>query len=450
MTLALLAPSVYRFRQLSVRFLGILTAVVCTTTGCDSGTRVVSPPTAPPPDADTTSGTVRRGDLTVTVVLDAADGSIATAAGLSADAVAGAAVRVSRDGSPGTPPFTGVSDASGRITFTGLLEGRYAVSAERVLADSTRARLAPDDQDVSVLAGGGSVTVSPGSVSTRIDLVASRRGSIAIHELWVHTPPGYVNATYLSIYNNADTVIYLDGMLLGHTPPVHRTLPSPPNVDRCALFGDAIRLNTDAIGAVTLIQFPGSGQQYPLEPGQGAVIAQDAIDHRQFVSSTVDLSAADFEVIGDDRDVDNPAVPNMIRLVGGLYLGRGWTFNQSQNAVFLALPPDAPLDRRRVGDSYNVAFIPRERLLDVVGIENTPDVIARLAALGMVVSLCNPWMHPLYERDPVRIADLNDNTPHGFARRVAYRLPDGRAVLQRTRTSSRDWQRVEMAKMGRP
>ena len=41
-------------------------------------------------------------------------------------------------------------------------------------------------------------------------------------------------------------------------------------------------------------QFPGTGTDYPLQPGEETIIAINAINHMDIASQSVDLSKADF------------------------------------------------------------------------------------------------------------------------------------------------------------
>ncbi|WP_435523133.1 DUF4876 domain-containing protein [Chryseobacterium indoltheticum] len=58
---------------------------------------------------------------------------------------------------------------------------------------------------------------------------------------------------------------------------------------------------------------PGTGNQYPVQPGDFIVIADNAINHKQNTSTAYDLHNADFEFPSTNPalgQVDNPSVPN--------------------------------------------------------------------------------------------------------------------------------------------
>jgi hypothetical protein len=87
------------------------------------------------------------------------------------------------------------------------------------------ARLGPRVREASVFAGSRVVLLLPSLASVELALVGARRGSIVISEVFAYQGPpdrgatNYVYGGYLEVYNNADTVAYLDGVLIVVTPP---------------------------------------------------------------------------------------------------------------------------------------------------------------------------------------------------------------------------------------
>ena len=419
---------------------------------CGGGDRSTDPPTEPPGGPDTT-GTIQRATLTVRVSIDPADAAIAAALGLAPTSPSGLRVQVSRSGGSTEAPRTATTDASGVARFEGLLEGTYAIGVERSITDAERAALTPTDRDVTAIAGGTALAVRPGTATADVVAVAGRRGSLVISEVWpfrVETPSiTLVDGGYLELYNNGDTTVFLDGMVFGVVPYISQTLlnPSPEN-DACVHYVD-VRNDSTALGLGTAYQFPGGGTDYPLAPGAAVIIATDAIDHRPFGAGMLDLSRADFELIGDTRDVDNPAVPNLTRLrtpQGTGPFGHGLPFGSGlPDAYVIAKRPTVPLERRTVGlgttsRDIDMPFVRREDVLDVMMTQHAPSVLALDESIGTGIVRCAvPW-HPVWDRAAAPINDSNEYTkPQSFVRRIAYTRDDGRVVLQRTRTSARDW-----------
>jgi hypothetical protein len=71
-------------------------------------------------------------------------------------------------------------------------------------------------------------------------------------------------------------------------------------------------------GITYIYKFPGRAgeKNYPFNPKQFLVLAGDAIDHRKAVSTSIDLSHADWEFVNQYMagDYDNPNVPNLLNM----------------------------------------------------------------------------------------------------------------------------------------
>ena len=386
----------------------------------------------------------------VQVVLDTADAAVGASIGLATASLGGIRVSLRRDGAAQDGLRVASTGADGIARFTGLLEGTYTVAAERAVLGAERLLLPPDAQDVTAFAGGSRVAVRPGTVdSTALALVAGRAGSIVISEIWPHRPRTaggpYHDGVYLELYNNGDTVAYLDGMLFGAIPPVSRNFLVTGAYEYCDRYR-TVRSDSTVLPLNVFVQFPGTGRDYAIAPGQAIVVAQDAIDHRPFATEALDLSRADFEAIGDERDVDNPAVPNVSRRRGTAgFFGRGFPFgNLLPDAYVLARKPAAPLVTRTIDPENamgtNLPFVSRADVLDAVFLTLTPELDAELAATGLPAIDCPVGWHPTWERATARILNANEfSQPRAFVRRSAFVRADGRVVLQRTRTSARDW-----------
>lgn len=412
----------------------IVVSVVLFLTACEQRTLLVDPPPSPSQDtADT--GVVRKATLVVTVVVAREDSAVAAALGVLSRALPAAQVVVARAGSTGSEQEA-VTDVSGQVRFAGLLPGLYSVSISRPIRAEDVARLGDDNADVTAFGGGGLVTVSAPSTEVVMKVVAGRRGSLVFSEFFAAMPRTsaggwYLLGHYMEVYNNADTAIYLDGKIIARGIS---WLDDFPELS-CAVMAKW-RVDPDGIWTGFRYAFPGTGRTYRLAPGATAVIATDAIDHRPFASGLHDLSRADFEFVGSS-DVDNPGVPNMInvgpyewgRILGhGIYLGAGaqvWVLAeavQEESLLLDFLPVRSPEHRR----------IPADKLLDVVTLAPTPP---RQAASAW--RLCAEMVHPRFDRGPAALVD--EEALYGIKRRVLRTLPDGRAMLQRTRTTGRDF-----------
>lgn len=113
----------------------------------------------------------------------------------------------------------------------------------------------------------------------------------------------YNTSKYFKITNNTDKVLYADKLIIGQSAFISNDddkIPTPYHPDQAF-----------AVKAVMVL--PGSGTDYPVQPGDFIVVADNAIDHRVNASTAFDLSKADFEFPSTNpklASVDNPAVPN--------------------------------------------------------------------------------------------------------------------------------------------
>lgn len=386
---------------------------------CLNGTELVSPPRVPP----TT--------ITLEFRADSEDLASATALGW-ANGIPGVQVTLtSADTTSGGPRVLQGSD-SGTLVLEQLAGGRYIVDAVRWLGDSERAQLPAGDDAVGFVARDPLSTASaPARIP--ITMVAGRRHGLVISEwkgdpLFTANEGTYYFSAYLRLYNNSDTTIYLDGLIIGSGLAAQFDYPNFP----CSLYapyaGDPL-----GVWAAYFYQLPGRGMDYPLLPGQSAVLATDAIDHRPLFSLGLDLHQADFEFYGGPGDVDNPDVPNAVDVgVRSDALGHGLIWTSLGAVAFVALPFDfGAIPKEVFGGAGAWGRIPASALLDVMAIKTTwPSGYPE----------CPRLVHPNFDRQAVKLlgASADDQL-------LAYRrLPvpfgiSGRAVLQYTRTAAWDF-----------
>ena len=425
-----------RFRQLTI------VAVGCACVACSQDNSIVEPDTNDPGGG----GTVQRASLALTLSIDPADSTIATAIGAVNRILSGAQVSLRRRGSTAAP-LTATTDADGRLQFDDLLPGDYDVSALRTLTSSERQALALEDQDVTALAAGRTLTVTAPSVSSALAAVAGRRGSLVISEVLSAQPGlpgGYPFGTYMELYNNSDTTIYLDGKVIVRGISWRRDYNSPRSCDEMEQW----RNDPSGIWSRFFYAFPGTGQTYPLAPGEAVVVATDAIDHSGFVASMQDLSQAQFEFLGP-FDVDNPSAANMVNIGLGEWaaiavLGHGLDFAGNDYVLAITDPLDIsalPRDNLPVNDP-EYARAPRDKVLDVISSGMTPAEEAQ----PFLSPLCPELVNAVFDRQGANLIDSQN--PYGIRRKPLYTLPNGHVVLQRTKTSARDFEARSPASPG--
>ena len=352
-------------------------------------------------------------------------------------------VRIRRVGE--SPVEAGTTDSLGQVTFTELLPGRYDVTSLRLLNADETARITEADSTltgINAFGGGGRVQVQPPSSIRDVEAVAGRRGSLVISEVHDWSPrvtsgPSvqYGQAEYIEIYNNSDSTIYLDGKILGDGFwYVWESSLNESSLDNCTEF-ESWRMDPDGVWSEKHLRFPGTGREYPLAPHEARVVASQAIDHGEVHPGLglPDLSTADFEVVGTGQDVDNPAVPNMEH--AGFRpsvdaLGRGLVHTYFTPFIADNVDPESlPTDKLPLRDPDYRRF-PAATILDLITVYKDP------ATLDWDNRVCDHLVSPVFDRQAAPISDgLAGDAVH---RRVLGETLDGRAILQRTRTSAVD------------
>lgn len=139
-----------------------------------------------------------------------------------------------------------------------------------------------------------SVSLLPGQevATIRIPLSRSQTNALVIKEIYYDSSLGYAGNIYqadqyITLYNNSEEAIYLDGLCIGVVDPTS-SLQSP-----WMKYTDMARIPVNDL----TWQFPGSGKEYPLAPGAETTIATNAVDHtggEYQQTNSVDLSKVDW------------------------------------------------------------------------------------------------------------------------------------------------------------
>lgn len=162
------------------------------------------------------------------------------------------------------------------------------------------------------------------------------------------TPQGamYFGDQYFKITNNTDQTLYADGMLL-----IQSAFMTNEKQD----YSPNIIGSTFSAGAI--IRIPGNGMTYPVQPGSSIIIAEDAINHKEFNPSSTNLSQANFQIFKEDSDdIDNPAVPKMLNVFEKMVI-----HTQGYYAYALARMPqgmtnEALISQNTYTYTYNLTF----------------------------------------------------------------------------------------------
>jgi hypothetical protein len=317
-------------------------------------------------------------------------------------------------------PDTVYTDSTGHVEVAGPLHGFYRVAAfKSITADE-----AESVGGVKRAFADGMRRWLPADY-VKLELGSDQSGSLVISEFWQggnRRNLQYKWDQFWELYNNSDTTIYLDGMLMGtafgHSGAAVHTCEEqqPYREDPLGILADQFH------------QFPGVGQEYPMAPGQVVTIALDAIDHSQVHASLPDLSGADFELEGS-ADADNPDVPNL-PAVGPHGHATGHGMRAADFSMkFLALPADPASLTSVTHPTSGLRYkrIPTDLVIDVTHAnwmhpETAPD--------PLLVFFCRRWVNREFDR---LAAPTDKGGVHGFTslqRTVLRRASDGRAILQ--------------------
>jgi hypothetical protein len=157
-------------------------------------------------------------------------------------------------------------------------------------------------------------TVNATSLAFVVDLVAaSRKGGLVIKEIYYTgslTPASgsYYSDQFVEIYNNSDSVIYLDNLCLSVMDP---NSSATENVWAAQTSKLPMTFHTWT--------WAGNGTSHPLQPRTSVVVAQDGFNHKSDAAgnpnSPVDLGNAHYETYVEAqptiKDVDYAGVPNL-------------------------------------------------------------------------------------------------------------------------------------------
>ena len=178
--------------------------------------------------------------------------------------------------------YTALTDAQGHAGFR-VAAGHYRLSVLDLPDDSAvfngtieQVDLVGEDKEVDVA------------------LKFSKPGTILIKEIYsggcMQDPPAtgtYADDKYIILHNNGFETYYLDGLCLAMVAPYNSQAANPwTSTDPS---GNIVFRDYAAVPDC-IWMFPGSGTDFPLQPGEDAVVAYHGVDHTQTYSQSVNLN----------------------------------------------------------------------------------------------------------------------------------------------------------------
>ena len=178
--------------------------------------------------------------------------------------------------------YTAVTDAYGMASFR-LPYGLYRVNANGREGGNI------------FNAAADKIVLSGKDMTLNLSVSVSRSGAIVIKEIYcggcrkLPQEGNYQYDQYFILHNNDYQVQYLDGLCFGTLSPYNST-GSSPWVSKDPVTGDTVYPEfLPIIQAVW--QFPGDGDDFPLQPGEDAVIClKGAVDHAAQYPLSVNLN----------------------------------------------------------------------------------------------------------------------------------------------------------------
>jgi len=197
------------------------------------------------------------------------------------------------------------TDENGKFFISGLPSSTYNISVRM-----------PHPLDANILLVGSMKDreVLTGNIMTDTIIAKPISSSgISINEIYASGPVNsifYFYDQFIELYNSSDSIKYVDGMMV---------MRVTGNSLLGIKAGEDYENDNDIDGVGYAFKFPGKPgeKNYPLYPKSFLVLAQDAVNHKNSVSTSIDLSNADWEFYNQfsANDIDNPKVPNLLNIM---------------------------------------------------------------------------------------------------------------------------------------
>lgn len=317
-----------------------------------------------------------------------------------------------------------------------LPSGTYNITAEGsiVYADNSAAV----EAKVAGVQNGIVINGNETSKTLDLSLKSGNSSDLILEEVFftgTKTPQGamYFGDQYFKITNNTDKTLYADGMLLIQSSfMTNEKQDYSPNIMGTALSAGAI------------IRIPGNGTMYPVKAGESIIIAEDAINHKDFNPSSINLSSANFQIFKEDSDdIDNPAVPKMVNVFEKMVI-----HTQGYYAYALARMPQGMTNEALVAQNsytytYNLTVNGDVYPMDETAVKIPNEWITDAVNLSVQDSF--QWLvtSPSLDMGWTSVATFDgDKSRFGKAvrRKVTGKTMDGKNILKDTNNSTTDFE----------
>lgn len=370
--------------------------------------------------------------------------------------------------------YTAKTTQDGVVKFPAVNPGVYNISANLQFTNDQYEvffGLPTDQADVNFNGVLENIAVNENSQNNDVVVLKTARiGDLVIKQIYFtgsDTNKGAVfRDQFFEIYNNSNEVIYADGLyyaqVYGNTNTRVRdyTLANGQFDWSKSVEQTKTNANENYVYLDKVYQIPGTGNQYPINPGESIVVAATAVNHKEPLTVggqsfpiedpnlTIDLSGADFEVnyisflnaIGNTpypSDFDNPAVSN-VNIVHS-FGEREMILDPSGRDAYVIFKTDdfnsfdkivSPKTTTPTSDSRRYVQIPNDIIID--GVATNLEDPTKVIPSRMNVSI-----------DGGYISAGASFSSTAVIRKVAQEF-GGRKVLQDTNNSTNDFETVSL------
>lgn len=330
---------------------------------------------------------------------------------------------------------------NGIATVEGLTPGLYNINANAIVNIGAT--------NYIVAGGLSNVNLSTDGQEVVIPVTATEESALIFKEIYyagcTYPSPSesdpnatawYFRDQFYEIYNNSAHIVYADGLCIAETVFA--------SYDFSKIYEYNIENADQYVFAQAIWQIPGTGNDYPVAPGESIVVAQWATNHKDEELSKgvspVDLSGADFEAIEEEKTLwnglvitDNPAV-NMALAVDAKGYGLMQWLTSTSGSRYIIFKPSAPF---RTTDFIMAENEPTSNsAAQEVLISDIYDAVEavsgedRLNTLGLPASL---------DAGAIWVSSPNGYNGESISRKIARTEEDGRIVYQDTNNTTEDF-----------
>ena len=286
--------------------------------------------------------------------------------------------------------YIGTTDDDGIVTVD-LIPGDYAILvAGTTENDGNKYFLNGTVPSISLV---NPITKEEAKKNPGLIIRPAKVGSLILAEMY-YCGSTSTNGTYFRdqtyhIYNNGEKVEYLDGLCFAQLHPNIASAGSTPPV-----YPDEDGENNFVYG-LWVWQFPGDGDDYPLNPGEAAVVVQEARNHTVDYENALNNAVANWECWTGNVQRDNPIVDNMPLCYAQSLNKMQWLSSVFGGAFCLFRPDDGTVintayyednthTQTTVGSSSRYAKIPADWVVDGVELIGDMSLLSKKRIPGFV------------------------------------------------------------------